>query len=375
MAYVGIGILSIWFVLIEIFQKESSEKLETKEILNEFQQRILPVFFALLPSFILLLIFLRPHGLKAEWSKLSLEGLFKFNDILQIEPLVSYQRMDFWFSLALGGILWALFLYTVSSKKVRRISVLVYQLQLDIWDGILFVLFAYVLMFWIIPDIISGFGLMHIRLNIYPFFMLIIWFGAQSYDAIVKRIIVFVIPAIALTTLSFHTIKYAEINNYMEEYLSGIHLVEPNTTLLPLSLFNKGSPEELRNPYLKVIPFLHASGYIGAKRGVVDFSNYEANTNYFPLMFRQDLNPRVNIGNIGNTDPKVDFLTYPKRTAGQVDYVLIWGANEDQQNNENVQSIFRQLKEGYRLIHESPKRGLMKLYRRKELYENTNLKE
>ena len=376
MAYVAIIILTIWFILIENFQKGNSKKLSISEILKVFQKKGLPVFFAFLPSFMLFLLFLNPIGLKVDWSKLLIENasknLFKFNDLLQIEPLVSYQRVEFYLSLALGIFLWVLFLYIFAAKKVHRNSLLDYQLQLDIWDGILFVIFGYVLMFWITPDEISGFGLIHIRLNIYPFFMLIIWFRAQSYSTLVKRIIVFVITAIALATLSFHTIKYAELNDYMEEYLSGIQLIEPNTTILPLSFFITQNTESGLDPYSKVNPFLHASGYIGAIRGVVDFSNFEAHLSWFPLRFRQDLDPYVHIGIdkcLECVPPKVDFLTYPKRTGGQVDYVLVWDQKKHQRNDEYTRSIFKQLKEGYQLIYTSPKRGLMKLYRRKELGE------
>jgi len=232
-------------------------------------------------------------------------------------------------------------------------------------------------MFWIIPDSISELSMINIRLNIYPFFMLIIWLGSQSYNTIVKRIIVFVVAVITLTTLSFHTIKYAEINDYMEEYLSGIQLIEPNTTLLSLSFFGKGKPEWWANPYLKLKPFLHASGYIGAKKGVVNFTNYEAASRIFPLRFRQDLDPYVHIGIdcLECVPPRVDFLTYPKRTKGQIDYVLIWGDKEHQQNDEYTRSIFRQLEEGYQLIYKSPKMGLMKLYHRKKLDEDFIIKD
>jgi hypothetical protein len=377
MAYVGIALLTMWFILIEILQKEKSEKLKVREILTVFQKWALLQFFAFLPSFILLLIFLRPHGLKANWSHVLMRPSIGFNDILQIEPLVSYHRIEFWLSLALGIMFWTLFLYIIASKKLHRNSLFVFQLELDIWDGVLFVIFAYLWIFWTIPNEISGFHIIHIRLNIYPFFMLIIWLGSQSYNTIVKRITVFIVTAIALTALSFHTIKYAEINDYMEEYLSGIQLIAPNTTLLPLRFFDHGDPEWWLNPYGKIRPFSHASGYIAAKRGVINFTNYEAHLSWFPLTFRQDLDPYAHIQEdcLECVPPRVDFLTYPKRTGGQVDYVLIWSDKELQRDDEYTRSVIRQLKEGYQLVYTSPKRGLMKLYHRKELEENANLKE
>ena len=103
---------------------------------------------------------------------------------------------------------------------------------------------------------------------------------------------------------------------------------------------------------------------------MVEFTNYEAGAyTYFPVLFRSNLNPYDHIGikyrSIVWEPPQVDFLTYARRTGGQVDYVLVWGIQERQRNHEATQSIDRQLKSGYDLIYTSPRTGLMQLYKRK----------
>jgi hypothetical protein len=175
---------------------------------------------------------------------------------------------------------------------------------------------------------------------------------------------------IAAASLGLHSLRYSELNDYLAEYLSGMRLIRPNSTLLPLAFDSRGHAPDGKILSLKVRPFLHASGHIAAQRHVVDFTNYEAGAyNYFPTIFRSNLNPYVHIGtkyrSIVWEPPQVDFLTYPRRTGGQVDYVLVWGVQERQQNHEATKSIRQQLNKGYNLIFTSPKTGLMQLYQRK----------
>ena len=48
-------------------------------------------------------------------------------------------------------------------------------------------------------------------------------------------------------------------------------------------------------PSADVVPFLYASGYVTAQRNAVDLCNYEANTGYFPVGFRPELNPYTHL--------------------------------------------------------------------------------
>src|SRR5437867_5876338 len=110
-------------------------------------------------------------------------------------------------------------------------------------------------------------------MNLYPFLALILWFGAQSYEWRLKRGIQGIAAGIAVILLVLHTTKYAELNDYLKEYLSGMDLIEPNTTLLPLCFSAQGYAPDGRVLSVRVSPFLHASGYIAAQRHIVDLAN------------------------------------------------------------------------------------------------------
>jgi hypothetical protein len=311
---------------------------------------------------ILVVFFLLKQGLDAPEAGLRRSFYWLLKDLIQIESLVSFQREESFCSIGLGILFAAVFLSLAVSRIRHR--------RLDRWDGLLAVVLGYVLIYFFAPNAMSEGSFITDRLNLYPFFALVLWFGVHSYFKTVKRGMVLIAIVIAAASLGLHSLRYSELNDYLAEYLSGMRLIRPNSTLLPLAFDSRGHAPDGKILSLKVRPFLHASGHIAAQRHVVDFTNYEAGAyNYFPTIFRSNLNPYVHIGtkyrSIVWEPPQVDFLTYPRRTGGQVDYVLVWGVQERQQNHEAMKSIRQQLNKGYNLIFTSPKTGLMQLYQRK----------
>jgi hypothetical protein len=103
---------------------------------------------------------------------------------------------------------------------------------------------------------------------------------------------------------------------------------------------------------------VHAVGYIAARKRLVDLSLYEANENYFPILYRPTLNPflHLSVGLLGieESPPRVEILAYPQRTGGAVDYVLIWGLPQDR--SPAGVGLLRQLEEGYEETWVSPHR-------------------
>ena len=362
MAYVGIALLTVWFISYDLIRDKPGSRFSFQVLRETFGRRVLPLILAFLPTVIIVVLFLSWQGVESSEIGIRRSFHWLFRDLIQMESLVSFQREESFCSIGLGILFTGLFLYLVVSKMRRR--------QWDRWDGLLAVVLGYALIYFLAPNAMSEGSFITDRLNLYPFFAIVLWFGVRPYLKIVKRGIVLIAIVITAALLGLHTLKYSELNNYLAEYLSGMHLIEPNKTLLPLAFDSQGHGSDGRVLSLKVRPFLHAAGYIAARRHVVDFTNYEAGAfNCFPVLFRANLNPYDHIGikdrSIVWEPPQVDFLTYARRTGGQVDYVLVWGIQERQRNHEATKSIDQQLKKGYELIYTSPKTGLMELYKRK----------
>ncbi len=364
MACVGITILTLWLISVDLTRGKLGGKFDFQVLRATLRKRGMPLL-GFLPAIVLVVIFLFQRGfgysevLPPSGIRKSLGELFI--NLIQIESLVSFQREEFFCSAGLAVLFAAVFSY-LAAWKIR-------QRRLEHWDGLLAVVLGYVLIYLFAPNEMSGGSFIPDRLNLYPFFALVLWFGIQFYRRTVKWRIMLIAIFIALASLGLHALKYSELNDYLTEYYSGMQFIRPNTTLLPLAFSSRGRGPDGRVLSLKVRPFLHASGYIAAQRHVVEFTNYEAAAfNYFPVMFRPNLNPYVHIGRdqkIVWEPPQVDFLTYAERTGGQVDYVLVWGAQEHERNHEPGKSIYQQIKKGYDLIYTSPRTGWMQLYERK----------
>lgn len=362
MAYVGIGLLTAWFIWMDLTSDRHGSRFDFHVLWRNFGRRVLPLVLAFLPTLLLVVVFLSRHGTETPESGITRSFHWLLKDLMQMESLVSFQKEESFCSIGLGILFCAVFFYVLWSKIRQR--------RLDRWDGLLAVVLAYVLAYFFTPNAISEGSFVTDRLNLYPFFALLLWFGILSYPRSVKRASVLVAILITTALLGLHTLKYSELNRYLADYLSGMQLIEPNKTLLPLAFDSRGHGPDGRVLSLKVRPFLHCSGYIAAQRHVVEFTNYEAGAyRSFPMLFRSNLNPYDHIGlkdrSIVWEPPQVDFLTYRERTGGRVDYVLVWGVQERQRNHEATKSIDEQLRKGYDLIYTSPRAGLMQLYRRK----------
>jgi hypothetical protein len=362
MAYVGIIMLTLWFLLFDMTLDKHRGRFDFQVLSKAFTRRVIPLVLALLPTIILVVFFLSRQGVESPEVGVRRSFYWLFKDLTRIESLVSFQKEESLCSIGLAILFAAVFLYLTVSKIRHRRS--------DRWDVLLAVALGYILIYFLAPNAMSEGSFITDRLNLYPFFALLLWFGVQSYLRSVKLGIMLVAIVITVASLGLHALKYSELNDYLGEYLSGMHLINPNTTLLPLAFDSRGHAPDGRILSLNVRPFLHASGYIAAQRHVVEFTNYEAGAyNYFPILFRSNLNPYVHIGikdrSIVWEPPQVDFLTYAGRTGGRVDYVLLWGIQERQRNHEATKSIYQQINKGYDLIYTSPKTGLMQLYKRK----------
>jgi hypothetical protein len=229
-----------------------------------------------------------------------------------------------------------------------------------------FVMCFFTVVYFVAPDGISGGTGMHPRLLLYPYFMMILCFGVHLYSKIMKRNIIIVSICISLIFLGMHFKTYAELNPYIKKHLVNMNLIKMNSTLLPICFSVKGRSSVGEQLSQRVRPFLHLSSYIAAQRGVVEFNNYQACTDYFPIKYKENLNLDNFIAEsrIEDIPHDIDFMSYNKKTEGNIDYVLIWGLSDTLLTHDRTKSIMMQLNEGYEMIFKTPDTGLMQLYRK-----------
>jgi hypothetical protein len=254
------------------------------------------------------------------------------------------------------------------SALVLSVRLLRWRLGRD--DALLIAVALTVLAYFLAPSSLAGGAFVNTRLSLFPFFTLILWLGTFSFGAMARWLIQTGAALTALALLALHASAYVQLNEYLAEYLSVEGQLQPNTTLLPLTFTRSLRDSPLAG--VKVGAFRHASGYLAACAGVVELENYEATTGYFPVHFKEELNPFVFLSPEGRgTDiglqaepPRVDIAAYEERTGKSIDYVLLWNVRPEQRDEPAGRAIFEQLEEGYDLVFTSSPRGLLHLYRR-----------
>jgi hypothetical protein len=355
MACLFIGILSLAEMVSSRRCLPSSVLSPTWGAWDIFRFRALPTATALLPALSLAVLFV----LVQEGGRSGIPGggnplFFPIYLFKKFMGLASFRVWESWIYGAFGA--WVLWMAIRNRPKKNTIAS---------WGGFSFLILACLLVLYVTPYKMSGAEELTPRLILYLMASIFFWLGLHVQRDGEKMAIVIVSIAISLGLLISHGVKYQELNKYFEEYESGADRIEMNSTLLPICFSPKGIFEENTfHSFPRTGPFMHASGYIAARRHVVEFTNYEANMLFFPTRFRAGLDPYVHIGDSESMDKPIDFLSYPARTGGRVDYVLVWGRNRGGYPPKVVASIAEQIREGYELIFTS-ERGSMMLYRRK----------
>ncbi len=366
-AFLAVTVMTMWRILLEFREQGCKWQFSPRVFRNALP--LLRPLYAFVPTIILFAIFFfqtRRYSLPVSWEDKPPPRIL-LNEFLSLYSLVSYEVREIWISRGVACFFVAVIGYLLLSKKLF--------VRPNFWNGFIVVAAVYTFVYFIGPSEIGGGGYIHDRMNLYPFLVLIIWFAAHRYGPTARRFIQGAAIGFSVALLGLHSVKYGELNDYLKEYISGTRRIEPNTTLLPIYFSQRGDDPDGRPVSLRVNFLLNAAGYLAAERGIVDLGNYEAGqTSYFPFLFRPELNPAVHLhyAPLDSASGELralptEILSYPQRTGGRIDYVLVWGVRDRDRNKEIPKFIFKQLQEGYDLIYTSPQRGLEQLYRRKDL--------
>ncbi len=348
MAWLALLPLSLWLARAQAIQGPQGPSLRL--YLRTLAGELIRPLAASLPALVLVLVFFQAAGVKTGYSRPAADVA---GWLLKLGALVSYDNREVWLSTALAGFLLLTGAYALTRRRDCRPNAA---------GAAFFMVFGvYLVLFFLAPRQMSGGSIIIPRLALYPYLALILGLGTCAWRGVFRRGIVVVAVILSISMLGLHTARYGELNDYLEEYLSGMDRIEDNTTLAPLCFSQRGHSPDGRELSIRVKCFMHAAGYIAAEKHLVEFTNYEANTKFFPVAFRPDLNPYKTMGMLEHEPPRL----HPARLRGTADYMLVWNVQPDQRESLSTQTLFCQLEAGYDLIFTSPQRGLMQLYRRK----------
>ena len=283
--------------------------------------------------------------------------------VKHLAGLYSLASLSRW-TILLAGVLVLLFaVLTLVCLRARRWR------PFAAGDGFLWLAAIFALIFFAAPSDLAGGGFINHRLNLFPFLALILWFAHFDHPAWRRRSIQLAAAGISLAFLGVFAGLYARINADLARIVAAGDRIEPDRTLLFLSYAHQGERRDGRPLVFRTEPFLHAGGYIAARKRLVDLSLYEASENYFPIYFEPRLDPYRHLATvplgIETEPPRIDLPGYQKRTGARVDYVLIWGLREDRRSEPAVGETLRRIAARYEEIWKAEE-GKVNLYRRKK---------
>jgi hypothetical protein len=315
---------------------------------------LLAPLLAFLPAVILMAAFLgKRMGSKIDFIPLGVK-------LKHLAALYSLASLSHWTPPLAAAL--ALLFYVVAFLCLRQRG----RRPLEVRDGLLVVVLVFLAAYFLAPSEISGGGFVNHRLLLFPFLALIPWLGAFDHSERRRLWIQTVAAVLAVLFLFVYARAYALIDQHLAEIAEAGQHIEPDHTFLYLSYSNYGEQPNGRELAFRTEPFLHAGGYVGAEKRLVDLSLYEANEDYFPIYYRPELNPYVHLSvgllGIEQQPPRARILDYRQQTGGKVDYVLTWGLRQDRLGDPAVRKVLDQLAMGYDVVWRGSD-GLVTLYR------------
>ena len=307
--------------------------------LNTIKKHLLQIPM-LLPSCIFPLWFVVSHGTTSHGSHWPSKRLFNYFTALEV--FYSFDN----FQLYIGKILVFYFLVSllvsIFTNKLRWAERF-RKLHLQREDGFLLLGIICLILYITVPDGMSGGGFITHRLSLYPYLIVLPWLYGTLKQPI-KWLSTTVLVVLALVNLVYLMRWYPMLDKDMKEFRSGVEAVEPNKTIMPLIFNNHGHCD-------RIGMFLHAIGYYCAYTKGVEWDNYEATTNYFPIMYKPALNSiRPNTGVIEGHPQDMDIAA----NVNLVDYICAWAMPLNS-------AIQQRIEEHYKLVFE---KGRTRIYRR-----------
>jgi hypothetical protein len=233
-------------------------------------------------------------------------------------------------------------------------------------DGLLLAVGALLCLYLVVPTGFAGGGFFSQRLQLQMVLLFVVWLADQEVGTNLRRWGAAAVVALAAGWTVLHGLAYARLDRLLVEYTSLAGQIEPGSTVLSLSFLGHSPQPTASGAVFKGRPFTHAAGYLAVERRLVDLGLYQADRGYFPVVYRDELNPYRHLTSDGELESPagVDLLAY-ERTGGSVDYVVLWARREADAGEGGAARLLAQLASHYELVTVTAPAGLGELYRRR----------
>lgn len=206
------------------------------------------------------------------------------------------------------------------------------------------------------------------RLETLSYVFAVLFAASIKMNKYVQLVAVFVAVAlIAIFTVIRYPV-YKTIDNIISEYRSLEQFVNDESVVLPVCyerFYTDTTGVGIAN---KVLLFTHVTNCIAPSKKLVYLDNYEADTRYFPLVWKESVSPykHLSAGQSWGHElapPDMDLEKYLNEVT-KVDYLVIWGRDKARQDDGRVQQQNELFNRRYEWVYTTPVRGIQ-LYKLK----------
>ena len=273
---------------------------------------------------------LAPQGFLPLWHLAGQGGVGRASDLpwlaqarylLELHVLFTFDLIQRWLAVGLAVTFGGLALLTLIR---RRKPVLREE------DAFLLLAVVFAVLYFLSPEAIGGGSMIKVRLSLYPCLILIPWLS-PGLRGRVRGIAVSVLAVAFLLNVGYLVHWYRLLEGEMKTYLSGLDPVQSDTRLLPLHF-----ERYFRAAKANVVA--HAASYAALEKGLVDWDNYEAATDFFPTRFRKSA-PPPSTWEIEAFPDQV----LPRLWKTRADYIYTWQMPPDLPLAERLRRAYRRV--------------------------------
>ena len=239
-------------------------------------------------------------------------------ELMSFDYLINYSSKEVLIVKFLGGLFTVLFFLVFVFKVVIKRSIHKY-------DGFLLSLLVVFCAFLNLPDKMMGGGFFVMRTGLY-LFLITGFCAAYILPHKLKNItgIIGFVCFLLLVTIRI-PIMYAGAL-IVKEQTEVSKLLPEGSVLLPLNFNKMGKRHDGTILADRNEVYGHVAQYIGADKKILVLDNYEANTGYFPLDWRSEVNPYIHLNRYNGIEgmpPGGGPVQYKQITGVNIDYILM----------------------------------------------------
>jgi len=234
--------------------------------------------------------------------------------LAQLRPQWQFKEEGGWTGVILARVLAGWLVFTLVREAAARWREAPWRpwRWLREEDGFLAFAVLVALLYFAGPDAAAGGSMVKPRLILVLFLVVLPWLSADVGRR-GRVTAVLGLAALAVRPAMYAVPCYRAGSRDVEAFVRGLDAVPPGTVVVPL-IFDRHTTGCMRTGSVD-----HATGYAAQAKGLIDWDNYEASLDYFPLRFR------ASVRNRSTFDLETDPEHVPvRRLMTRVDYIYCW---------------------------------------------------